>query len=61
MAVAQPVGKGQLVAIWQLHLEFIVLEGHDELQWEGRHQGGRRRPGNGPGPCLVTQTVPARV
>ena len=50
MAVAQPVGKGQLVAIWQLHLEFIVLEGHDELQWEGGHQGGRRHPGNGLGP-----------
>ena len=38
MAVAQPVGKGQLVPIWQLHLEFIVLEGHDELWWEGGRQ-----------------------
>lgn len=41
MVVAQPVGKGQLVPIWHLHLEFVVVEGHEELQWEGRHQGGR--------------------
>lgn len=31
VAVAQPVGKGQLVSIWQCHLEFVSLKGHGEL------------------------------
>lgn len=42
VAVAQPVGKGQLVPVWQLHLKYVTLKGHSELQWEGRCQGVRR-------------------
>lgn len=53
VAVAQPVGKGQLVSIWQCHLEFVSLKGHGELQWGERCQRGRRGPGHGPVRCLV--------
>lgn len=61
VAVAQPVGKGQLVPIWQLHLELVTLKGHGELRWEGGRQRGRRPPGKGPWRCPAAPTVPARV
>lgn len=41
VAVAHSVGKGQLVPVWQLHFESVILEGHGELQWEGRVSGRR--------------------
>lgn len=50
VAVAQPVGKGQQVPVWQLHLESIALKGHNELRWEGRV-----REAGGP---LETKAVP---
>lgn len=49
VAVAQPVRKGQLVPVWQLHLKFISLKGHGELQWKGgcRESGGTLEMGQG--------------
>lgn len=42
VAVAQPVGKGQLVSVWQLHLEFVVLKGHNDLRVVGGRVSGRQ-------------------
>lgn len=60
MAVAQPVGKGQLVPVRQLHFESVLPKGHGDLWGEGGcgEAGG---PGNGPGGLAVAQAVPTRV
>lgn len=54
VAVAQPVGKGQLVPVWQLHLESVPLEGHGELQGSTgvREAGGTLEMGQARAPWL---------
>lgn len=49
VAAAQPVGKGQRVPVWQLHLESVTLEGHGELQGRTgiREAGGALEMGQG--------------